>query len=171
MPVNKDDFFDLSAENALKALVRQALMSAGIELDNWQRKSVDFLAGSFEIIMGGIMGGSLGLVAGELLWTVAQSTAYDADRPREEMKRKYREAARLKALELCLNMVAGTASDTLFPRFWQAFHGMAEKYGEKIKNHSANQLADLVRGTLTKIDGRAAVLFQRLYAAAIAEIG
>jgi hypothetical protein len=152
-------------------LTRRDLIRAGIDLDNWQRKSASFLTGSLGSIIGGMMGGPLGLLLGTLLWTVGQSAQYNDDRSPEEVKQKYREAARFKAVESVMRIVADNAHDRLHPQFRKAFHDTAARYGRSLDNYSANQIADLVGSILSSVDYKTASNFQRLYSAAVSEIG
>ena len=171
MATDLDDLLEFGAQSALKALIRKDLIRKGIDFDNWQRKSACFLDGGIGSIVGGMMGGPLGVLLGALLWTVGQSAKYDGDRSPDEVRRKYREAARFKAMESCMRIVADNAPDRLHPNFRKAFHNTADRYGKQLNGYSAGQLAGLVENTLASVDGKTARQFSRLYFAAVDEIG
>lgn len=162
-----DDLLEFGAESLLKSFIRKELIREGIDLDNWGRKSASVLAGGFGAIIGGIMGGPLGVLMGALLYAVGQSAEYPEDRSPEEVKREYREALRLKAIERCVKIIADNTPDELHPEIKQAFYSCEDR----VSDFSADQVANIVQNILSSVDYSTGSKFRKLYNAAISEIG
>jgi hypothetical protein len=166
-----DDLLEFSAESLLKEFMRKELVREGIDIDNWQRKSASVLCGSLGTIVGGLLGGPLGFLLGTMLWGVGQSAQYSNDRSPEEVKNKYREAARIKAVERCVQIIADQAPAELHPKFREAFYEAQRRYSENYRAMNSYEFKSAVGGILSSVDYSTAIKFDRLYSAAVKVIG
>ena len=166
-----DDLLEFGAESLLKEFMRKELIRAGIDIDNWQRKSASVLCGSLGTIVGGLLGGPLGFLLGTMLWGVSQSAQYSNDRSPEEVKIEYREAARIKAVERSVQLIADQAPAELHPKFKEAFYEAQGRYSENNRAMSSYEFKSVVRGILSRVDYNTAIKFDRLYSAAVEVIG
>ncbi|TSA24630.1 hypothetical protein D4R71_06770 [bacterium] len=169
--MNLDDILEFGAESLLKSFMRKELLKEGIDLDNWQRKTASILSGALGGIVGGMLGGPLGILLGSMFWGVAQSAQYDGDSSPEEIKQKYREALRLKAIEKCMQIIADNTSAELHPRFREAFYEASDRYAESDSNANSYEVERMVRNVFASVDYDTARKFDKLYSAAIEVIG
>ena len=165
------DLLDCGADFAIKEFVRRELIRQGVDVDNWRRKSASALSGAVGSIMGGLLGGPLGFILGAMLSTYATSVPYAGDRSPEDVKNQYREAARMKALERCMQIVADDAPAGLHQKFRQAFASASERYRGYTGTYDSYALESAIDSILSSVDYNTARKFSRLYGAAKDVIG